>query len=85
MATKAPKVVQVPDDEYEAIKQAIIDRAQSFEVIGSTGIRDCVSREIIQPGGVVRLDPEVPGNVLLVKARAVRPADDKAETPPPGA
>jgi len=78
-----PTLIEVPDEDYAAQKRGVAARAQKFTVTGSAGIRDCVSREIVAPGGVVRLDPEVKGNVLLVRAGAVTPVESgkaKADT-----
>lgn len=69
---RTPKVVAVPDDEYQRMKDEVAARAVEYVVTGEAGIRDCVSRETIPTGGVVRLDPAVRGNVLLVRSGAVR-------------
>jgi hypothetical protein len=80
MTAKKPptmKIVEVPDDEYERMKREVADRALYFLVTGTVGIRDCVTRGTVKPGGIVRLDPDVKGNMLLVRSRAVGLIEDQ--------
>lgn len=73
-----PKLVQLTDAEYAAQKKALANRAEEYEVTGSNGIRDCVTRDIVPPGGTVRLDPQQKTLSLLVNTGAVRKVDKPA-------
>lgn len=74
-------LIELTDDEYAAQKAALAVRAEEYVVIGAVGIRDCVTRDIVKPGGIVRLDPAVKANILLVRARSVRKVEPKPATP----
>lgn len=76
-----PKLVELTDDEYAAQKRAVANRAEQYEVTGTVGIRDCVTRDIVQPGGYVRLDPQTPSNILLIRGGSVRKVEKPAEKP----
>lgn len=73
-----PKLVELTPQEYEAAKKAVAARAEEYTVTGAVGIRDCVTRDIVAPGGTVRLDPEVKANILLVRSGAVTKVEAKA-------
>lgn len=68
----APRVVPVADDEYAREKAAVEARCVTAEVTGAMPIRDAVSRESVQPGGTVRLDPDTTMIGHLVNSGAVR-------------
>lgn len=77
-----PKLVELTDEQYAAQKRAVANRAEQFEVTGTVGIRDCVTRDIVEPGGYVRLDPQVKSNILLVRSGAVRKVEAKTADKP---
>lgn len=72
-----PRLVELTPEQYAAEKAALAKRAEEYEVIGANGIRDCITRDIVAPGGIVRLDPQVKANILLVRSGAVRKVEPK--------
>ena len=73
-----PKLVPQTPEQYAAQKKAVAARAEEYEVTGTVGIRDCVTREAVAPGGTVRLDPQQKGLALLVASGAVKKIEKKA-------
>lgn len=57
----ANKIVHSTAAEVAERKKAIEARCVKAKVIGVLAIRDAVTREDIVEGGIVRLDPGVPG------------------------
>lgn len=57
----ANKIVHSTADQVAERKKAIEARCVKAKVIGPLAIRDSVSREDVLEGGIVRLDPGVPG------------------------
>lgn len=80
----SPRVVPVSDDEYERQKAEVAARCVNATVVGVMPIRDAVSRESIQTGGTVRLDPETTMIAHLVNSGAIRllPAQEKTAAKP---
>lgn len=76
-----PKVVPVPDDAYARQMAEVEARCVQFEVTGDCPIRDAVSRESIDLGGIVRLDPATTNIDTLISAHAIRPVDTSAAKP----
>jgi hypothetical protein len=60
-------------DEREAAATA------TYEVTGALPIRDAVTRESVQPGGTVRLDPTRTNIDALIEAGSLKPLPAKAE------
>lgn len=82
---QAPRVVPVADDEYARQKQAIADLVTAAEVTGDLPIRDAITRESVDKGDIVQLDPQTTPLDQLVSAGAVRllpPAEAKAKATP---
>lgn len=75
------KVVPVPDDEYARQKAAIAERCIKAEVTGDQPVRDAISRESVEPGGVVNIDPKTTLVDHLVRAGAVKILPAEAKTP----
>lgn len=73
-----PKVVPVPDDVYARQKAEVEARCVEFEVIGEQPMRDAVTRDAVEKGGIVRLDPATTNFDLLFAAHAIRPVDKPA-------
>lgn len=79
----APRIVAVADDDYARQKAEIEKRCVTAEVTGAMPIRDAVTRESIQAGGTVRLDPETTmighlvnsGAIRLLPAAAAKPSE----------
>ena len=76
-----PKLVPVSDDQYAKEKAAVAARCVQAEVIGDQPVRDAITRESVEPGGTVNLDPKTTFVDHLVQARVVRllPAGVKTE------
>jgi hypothetical protein len=51
----------------------------TYEVAGVMPIRDAVTRESVQPGGTVRLDPTRTNIDALIEAGSLKPLPAKAE------
>lgn len=75
------RVVPVADDELARTKREIEERCVAAEVTGDQPIRDAVTRESVQPGGTVRLDPKTTMVDHLVRSGAVKLLAAKAATP----
>lgn len=76
-----PKVVPVPDEKFAKDKADIAARCVQAEVVGDQPVRDAVTRESVEPGGIVNLDPKTTIIDHLVRAGVVKllPAGVKTE------
>lgn len=66
------KVVPVSDADYEKQKADLAKRCVTAEVTGEQPIRDAVTRESVELGGMVRLDPKSTNIEHLVRAGAIK-------------
>ncbi len=76
-----PKVVPVPDETFAKDKADIAARCIRAEVTGDQPVRDAITRESVEPGGTVSLDPKTTIIDHLVRAGVVKllPAGVKTE------
>lgn len=66
--------VYLTDEQYAAERKAVADRCERFEVVGTNGIRDSITRETKLTREFVMLDPETVHIPILVRSGAVKPA-----------
>lgn len=66
------KVVPVSDAEYAKQKAAVAARCVKATVVGDQPVRDAISRESVEPGGTVNLDPQTTNIDHLVQAGVVQ-------------
>lgn len=67
-----PKVIPVPDAEYARQKAEVAARCVKAQVTGDQPIRDAITRESVEPGGTVSLDPKTTNLELLERGGAIR-------------
>lgn len=68
----APKVVPVSEDQYAKEKAAVAARCIQAEVIGEQPVRDANTRESVEFGGIVSLDPKTTHIDHLVRSGVVK-------------
>lgn len=67
-----PRIVEVSEAEFAAQKEALAKRCVRAEVVGDQPLRDAISRESVEPGGIVHLDPKATLLDHLVRAGAIK-------------
>ena len=66
------KVVDVSDEKLNRDKTDIAARCVQAEVVGDQPVRDAITKESIEPGGTVSLDPKFTNIAHLVSAGVVK-------------
>jgi hypothetical protein len=66
-----PKVVPVSDTELSRQNKEVADRCVRATVTGDQPIRDAITRESVETGGIVHLDPKTTIIDHLVSAGAI--------------
>lgn len=73
------KVVPVSDADYAKQKDAVAARCVKATVTGDQPVRDAITRQSVEPGGTVHLDPQTTIIDHLVRAGVVKLQAAKAE------
>ncbi len=68
----APRIVAVSELDYAKQKADLAKRCVRAEVVGDQPMRDAISRESVEPGGFVHLDPDNTILDHLVRAGAIK-------------